>query len=97
MSVESVIDRCIKNNPTKSEWKYYREDLLKDISIVMRRFEKVVKASYNSSMKGVFERCSVHPVKARNADFEKHKLQHIHDELEMLIDLYDYKSREKKC
>ena len=85
MSFESVRKKCIANSPGGDISK-----LDDSINVVTNRFVKIVKTSYNEEMKGGFF-YSNQPTLAKNAYFEKYKLEYIHKHLEMLIDLYDYK------
>jgi hypothetical protein len=82
MSVESVKKRCLKNNPDM-------EPLFLNVGIAKhsKRFEKVVKANFNEH----FTRMFFINTEEKNKYFEKEKTYFIHEYLEFLIDLYDYK------
>lgn len=82
MSFESVINRCMENYPDMN-----KEKLEVDLRKQAIRFEKIVKTSYNES----FPKSLTQYGLDKNTDFEKHKLHYIHQKLEILIDLYDYK------
>lgn len=86
MSIDSVFNNCIENSPDIN-----KEALLEDINKQMRRFEKVVKSSYNESNTNFFRSFSDNYVKVRDETFNAHKMEEIHRYLTMLIDLYDYK------
>ena len=94
MSIETVRKRCIENTPDIDI-----EGLDKDIQKQIQRFEKIVKTSFNESQdRYIWEiirsECQT-PTEAKNANFDKHKLDHIHNHLTMLIDLFDYKPEGK--
>lgn len=85
MSTETVLKRCMENVPDMDV------DLVtKDIELKATRFERIVKTSYNESL-GSFHR--TYGID-KDAEFEKHKLERIHNHLEMLIDLFDYDKEE---
>jgi len=81
MSFESVINRCLENCPDVD-----KEKLEIDLNKEAKRFEKIVRTSYNESFPKSLKQYGFD----KDADFERHKLRYIHKKLEILIDLYDY-------
>ena len=74
---------------------YGQKKLESDLEKLERRFLKIVKTNYNESTSLHFwERMAGNKkdaIKARDASFECNKLNHCHNHLRLLIDLFDYK------
>jgi len=92
MSIESVKQRCMLNSNCSQE---NEEPLIDNIKLQATRFERIVKSSFNESQSKAFWSWSNTPVLTKNEHFEKYKLEFIHNHLEMLIDLFDYKAPKK--
>ena len=89
MSIESVLKRCMDNFPANDV-----EPMTENIKLQATRFERVVKSLFNESQSSAMWAWSNTPVLHKNEHFEKYKIGYIHDHLEMLIDLFDYKKKD---
>ena len=84
MSIDSVRNKCIKNNPDIDIVKL-DADIIKQI----QRFEKIVKTAYNESYGDLYRFINM-PTTTKNEFFENDKLKYVHQHITMLIDLFDY-------
>lgn len=94
MSIESVKQKC-RGNTSHMNDETFDLTFEKDITLEMKRFEKVVKANWNLQQNmpiwNMVAKLGETGTQVKNRFFEKHKTELVQKYLELICDLYDYK------